>query len=229
MTALFRPLLLLILMLAAAGLAVAFRPTLKLADTRPPITLSALIPGQVGEWQALPENGAQIVDPRQQAFVNEIYKQTASRTYADRQGRRIMLSVAYVENQSDSLGVHLPEVCYPSQGFLVSDEERGTISGPGNATLPVKRMVATLGPRSEPITYWVTVGDEVIASGTQRKLAQMRHALSGRIPDGMLIRISSIDKDREAAYALQARFARDLRNSLPSDIRTRLYGNSPAS
>ena len=47
-------------------------------------------------------------------------------------------------------------------------------------------MVATQGPRVEPVTYWFTTGDRVVLTYLQREMAQFKYALSGYIPDGYL-------------------------------------------
>lgn len=222
-----RNFLLLALMVAASGLAIAMRPSDKLADTRPQTALEKVIPEQFGAWRSLPANTTQIVDPQQLEFVNQIYKQTLTRTYINDQGQHVMLSVAYVEDQSDSFGVHLPEVCYPAQGFLISDQKSGTIPDIAPA-LPIKQLVATQGNRIEPITYWSVIGNKVANGGTDRKLAQMRYAFSGYIPDGMLVRISSVEKQPASAYTVHMHFARDLQAALPEDFRVRLYGETLA-
>jgi EpsI family protein len=218
-----RNFILLAFMLTASGLSVALRPTHKLAEQRPPLQLEVLAPKAFGDWREEPQTYSQVVDPQVQEFVKTIYQQTLSRTYVNSKGQRIMLSLAYVENQSTSFGVHLPEVCYPSQGFQVSERATAEIKIAGTS-MPVERLVATMGGRVEPITYWVTVGDQVVAGSTQRKLAQMRFALHGDIPDGMLVRLSSIDNDRSAAYQAQARFADDFEAALPKDLHALLFG-----
>lgn len=51
--------------------------------------------------------------------LDKLYSQTLTRTYINNDGYRIMLSVAYGENQlsSDVTQVHRPEFCYVAQGF----------------------------------------------------------------------------------------------------------------
>ena len=38
------------------------------------------------------------------------------------------------------------------------------------------------------------------------RLAQLRYTLTGEIPDGILVRVSSIDRDESGAYERQADF-----------------------
>ena len=78
--------------------------------------------------------------------------------------------------------------------------------------------------RSEPVIYWVAVGDQVVTTGIGQKLAQMRYGLRGVIADGMLIRVSSIDADMNRAHALQARFLEDLSLTLDAKALDRVFG-----
>ena len=106
-----------------------------------------------------------------------------------------MLALAYGKDQRDAMQVHYPEVCYPAQGFALQEKQIGTLATERGA-IPVTRILTNLGQRIEPVTYWTTVGDRVVQTGLQKKLAEMSYGLSGKIPDGMLIRVSSIDTER---------------------------------
>ena len=103
-----RNFILLMLMLAASGLALALRPTHKLADQGPPFDLEAIIPRTFGEWHEEKHYSAQIVDPQQQEMIDKIYTQTLSRTYVNTSGYRIMLAIAYGDDQRDALQTHYP-------------------------------------------------------------------------------------------------------------------------
>ncbi|MFN0159977.1 MAG: exosortase C-terminal domain/associated protein EpsI, partial [Burkholderiales bacterium] len=138
-------------------------------------------------------------------------------------GYAIMLSLAYGSDQSDSLQLHKPEVCYPAQGFQVEFRQVGALALP-IGTIPATRLLTTLGPRKEPVTYWTTVGDEVIVGGLQKKLVEMRFGFTGRIPDGMLIRISSIDGNKERAFDFHQQFAEAMVGAVAVDQRRRLVG-----
>ena len=81
-----------------------------------------------------------------------------------------------------------------------------------------------MGSRSEPITYWTTVGNRVVRSGKETKIEQLRYGFKGQIPDGLLFRVSSINYDTQAAYATQQAFIQTLITSLPAENRLRLAG-----
>lgn len=211
-------------MFAAAGMALALKPTHKIADSEPKVDLKALIPRQFGDWKIDETIVPLLPDPETQAKLNKIYNQTLSRTYVNRQGDRIMLSIAYGGDQSDAMAVHKPEVCYPAQGFQILKNASDTFST-GEGNIPVKRLVATQGQRIEPITYWTTVGDKVAVSGWKWKLDQMKYGLTGKIPDGLLFRISTIQADDAKAYQTQDAFARELLKAMSPAGRERIIGN----
>jgi len=211
-------------MLTAAGLALALKPRTKVADLGPKVDLELLIPKQFGDWR-LDESIAPLeLSPEVKAKLDRIYNQTLSRTYINPRGQRIMLSIAYGGDQSDAMQVHRPEICYAAQGFAVGDEALGRVAT-DDGELPVKRLVASQqGLRVEPITYWITVGDEATYVGIRQKLVQLKYGLTGRIPDGMLVRVSSIDRDAAAAYGLQESFIARMLAAVDAKDRIRLSG-----
>lgn len=216
--------LLMALMVAASGLAVAMRPTHKIADMGPPVKLETMIPKAFGEWREEPQNQALIVDPQQKELIDRIYTQTLSRTYINRDGYRIMLSIAYGSDQSDAKQVHKPEVCYPAQGFVLKNKQYGQLATP-NGAIPVTRIETSLGQRNEPVTYWITVADRVVGPGLEKKLTEMSFGLSGKIPDGLLFRFSSLDREPASAYEKQNAFAGQLLASLTPENRQKFIGN----
>jgi EpsI family protein len=215
-------------MFAAAGLALALKPTVKVADAGPKIDLEVLIPKSFGDWKIDETIAPLIADPETQAKLDKIYNQTLSRTYINSKGDRIMLSIAYGGDQSDTMAVHKPEICYPAQGFQILKNASDTFST-NDGSIPVKRLVATQGARIEPITYWTTVGDKVAVSGWKWKLQQMKYGLTGQIPDGLLFRISSIQADESAAYQVQDDFSRALLGAMAPGERQRIIGNPGAA
>jgi EpsI family protein len=220
-----RNFVLLLLMLASSGLAVALRPTHRIADKGPKLDLETMIPKRFGEW-SIDENVVyQQVSPDTKAALDKIYTQALSRTYINQQGYRIMLSMPYGADQSDGLAAHDPEGCYPAQGFQILSKSRETLHTT-MGDIPLRRMEASAGPRHEPVTYWVTVGNNAVNNDWDRKKAQLAFALNREIPDGLLVRVSSIDMDTNAAYIVQSNFIEELLKSLPPEARKRVSGLS---
>lgn len=218
-----KSIVLLVLMVAAALTAWATHPHILLADQRSKIDLEHLLPKEFGDWHELQQSKAQIINPQQSALLQKLYTQTLSRSYVNSDGVVIMLSIAYGANQSDGVALHYPEVCYPAQGFQMLSKENGTLST-RLGDIPVKRLMAKLGNRSEPVTYWSTLGDQVVRGGIQTKLAQIQFGLKGQIPDGLIFRVSTIDADAAAAFSIHQQFVAALVNDLSPPERERLAG-----
>jgi EpsI family protein len=157
-----------------------------------------------------------------------MYDQVLERTYIDREGRRLMLSVAYGRQQSVGLQMHRPEVCYRAGGFQVQDVVPATIQVAGRS-LPVTQLQAHMDGRAEPITYWRLLGQGVVTDDSSFKLRQLSLGLHGRVLDGLLVRVSSIDRDTEGAHRLQARFADQMARAMTAAQRERAFGAEMAN
>jgi EpsI family protein len=215
-----------VLGLAMAGtsaLTGALTPKQKVADARADFNLEAMVPKTFAGWTVDTSVVPLTPDPTQKELIAALYDQTLSRTYVNAEGQRVMLSIAYGGDQSKQLQLHLPEVCYVAQGFDMVKDRRDEL-GTGYGKLPVKRLVARQNARNEPITYWVTIGDKAVMSGLDQKMQRFMYGLSGRIPDGMLVRVSTIGADEAGAYRVQDRFVNQMLGALKPADRSRLLG-----
>jgi EpsI family protein len=210
-------------MAATSALTGALTPTQKIAGTRADFSLEAMIPQRFGGWTVDASVVPLAPDPTQQDMLAALYDQTLSRTYVNAQGEHVMLSIAYGGDQSKQLQLHLPEVCYVAQGFEMVKDRGGELST-GFGKVPVKRLVARQNLRNEPITYWITIGDKAVMSGIDQKVQRFMYGLAGRIPDGMLVRVSSIGADEASAYRVQDRFVSQMLAALKPADRSRLLG-----
>jgi EpsI family protein len=201
----------------------AARPNAKALDKGNAVSLETLVPKRFGEWSELPDQAAQVVNPQTKELLDKLYSQILTRSYVNEQGYRIMLSMAYGDDQRGGLQAHRPEVCYPAQGFKLGKVEDGPLVTPyGN--IDVRRLGTSIGSRNEPVTYWLTVGDQVIKNTFDKRMAQIRLGLTGQIPDGLLFRISSIDNDSARGFAMQQKFTADLMAAVPPVARKQLSG-----
>lgn len=211
------------LMIAAPVSAWLLTPQKSIADTAPQIDLEKAIPKQFGNWKTVEHGVSLVPTAAQEDALNAIYSQIVSRTYVNNQGDRIMLSVAYGSTQTKQLRAHRQEVCYAAQGFKIDTLRNENISIKG-IEVPVTRMLATMGSRSEPVTYWFTMGNQVVRSYLDRELVQMKYAVSGYLPDGYLFRMSSLSRDANKAFAAQQLFAEAMFEDLDQQLAIRLLG-----
>ena len=212
---------------AAMVLAAGAAPALKSSRVHPvaaAFDLEKVIPHSFGNWIVDPSIVPITPAPDVQAQLDRIYDQIVSRTYVNARGERVMLVVAYGGEQSDALKAHRQEVCYAAQGFEISKVLTGDLRL-REKTIPVTRMVAVRGPRSEPVTYWLTMGDRVVLGRLERLMVQLSFGLSGRIPDGMLVRVSSISLNQAQAFDEQTEFVSALLEGMRQGDVHRLLGS----
>src|SRR5450755_3146252 len=144
------------LMCAVSAVGLAARPTVKASRTGNVITLETAVPKAFAGW-TLANQTSLIVNPQAEQALFGLYSQVLTRTYVDQDGYRVMLSVAYNDDQRGGLQTHRPEVCYPAQGFTLDTTDDGEL--PTNfGSIPVRRLTTSLEARKEPVTYWLTVG-----------------------------------------------------------------------
>ena len=211
------------MMCAASVAGIAARPSAKAADKGNAISLEAMVPKTFGEWTERPEQGGQIVNPQTKELLDKLYSQILVRTYVNKQGYHIMLSMAYGDDQRGGLQAHRPEICYPAQGFKLGKVEDGALpTAYGN--IEVRRLATSIGARNEPVTYWLTVGDQIIRNKFDKRMAEIRLGLTGQIPDGLLFRVSSIDADTQRGFAMQQKFSADMMAAVPAPTRKQLSG-----
>jgi EpsI family protein len=211
-------------MVLAAGAAPALKPARVHPAAAAAFDLERVIPHSFGNWIIDPSIVPITPAPDVQAKLDLIYDQIVSRTYVNDRGERVMLVLAYGGEQSDALKAHRQEVCYAAQGFEIRNVSNGNLRL-REKTIPVTRVVAVRGPRSEPVTYWLTMGDRVVLGRLERLMVQLRFGLSGRIPDGLLMRVSSISSNPGQAFSGQEEFISALLEGMrPGDVH-RLLGS----
>lgn len=219
-----RNLILLVLMLAASGMAVALRPAKKIADQNASMDLQNTIPKVFGEWREERLSSVQIVDPEERELLNTIYSQTLSRTYVNEKRYRVMLSLAYGGDQSRDMQVHRPEVCYAAQGFTVATGKKVELRYNG-LLIPAMQLETQLNTRSEPVTYWIRVGSRLVRGNIELGLARVFYGVQGQIADGLLFRVSSIDADASNGHRQQEKFIGDLIAAMPQGDRSAVLGD----
>jgi EpsI family protein len=217
--------LLALVMASASAAAMWMTPTQYMADKYPREKLAQVVPRAFGEWTVDTSIVPVPPSPDMQKVLDETYDETLALTYRNRAGQRVMLSLAYGRNQHKGMNTHRPEVCYPAQGFrLVSGSQSTAQIALGQRQLPVNRVVAVMGARNEPITYWLLVGDSITSFGYPQRAVAMSYGLKGEIPDGVLVRISSIDSNNANAFELQRRFIVDMMGAVHPSRLPRLLG-----
>lgn len=200
-----------------------FTPDKKMSlDT--PISLEKTIPSKLGEWEQIKSVDNIIQSPEEKGYISKIYSQVINRKYTNNKNDIVMLSVAYSPDQTDNSGrqSHKPEICYPAQGFKISDTNN-TIINTGNGKIIGRHLIAQQGNRSETIVYWTMIGQYSVISQKDVKIAQIKYGFDRIIPDGLIFRVSVIDSDNEVALKKIEDFLFYLDASLNVKDKDRLY------
>lgn len=204
----------LVAMLAAAAMSYWMTPTLS-----PAAEIGSLeegVPKAFGDWTTMPSSTALAhlsTGADGQALSDRIYDQVLMRTYVNANGAQVMLAVAYAKEQRQEVKLHLPEVCYPAQGYQVIALRPTLLALSNGRQLPGMNMLASGGSRTEAVTYWSRIGSSYPVGGLAMRMQIFRDGLAGRIDDGILVRASSLvggNRDAPAAYALQQQFLTQL-------------------
>jgi EpsI family protein len=212
-----------VMALTSAGATLAMpKPQVTSANQIPDV--EALLPKRFGHWVVDPNIIPLAVSPDVEQMLSTIYDRTVSRTYVNPQGKRMMVSVAYGANQSRALQLHKPEVCYAAQGFRIRDVHKSNWEA-GGVSIPTMHVVGQMGPRVEPVTYWMRIGDDIARGWYEQNLVRLKYGTRGYIPDGVLFRISSIDPNAASAYELQRQFIDEMMAAMTPQAREFFVGS----
>lgn len=201
---------------SAAGLAFLRRPQIKL-DYLGKRKLEDLIPKSIGPWNFVKESG--LVVPPEDELEKTVYTQILTRVYSDGQNTPIMLLMAQGGSQTGFLQIHRPEFCYTAGGYAISAVTPHPIPV-GPMVVRADRMDATNGGPTEHVIYWTRVGNQVPDSWRGQKWAVAEQNLKGIIPDAILIRISTVNDDADAAIRSIDAFVKALLLSIPARERS---------
>ena len=181
--------------------------------------LESLLPDMVGGWRRSPSDGLLIPRGEQSEDEDEAYDEVATRFYTSAVAAPIMLLIAYGSAQTHRTQLHRPEVCYPASGFKLHAWPDLPLRLPGGASIMARVLTATAPGRIEQILYWSRVGRQYPTSNLAQRWSVFRQTFEGSIPDGALVRMSTIDPDQPKALRALARFAGDLDASSDPTLR----------
>lgn len=204
-----------LLFCSAAGLAAWRRPDKRL-DYLGREKLKQLVPTKIGQWEFVTSSG--LVVPPNDQLVRTLYSQLLTRVYSDGE-TQIMLLMAQSGGQTGFLQIHRPEICYTAGGYRISAVAPHPIQV-GSKVVPAMGIDASSGGPTEHVVYWTRIGNRMPTSWREQKLAVAEQNLEGIIPDAILVRVSIVSNDGDAARATIDAFVRELLASVPADKRS---------
>jgi EpsI family protein len=210
-------------MAATVALAALLTPTESMS---PPgaVDLEAMIPKSFGDWTFVPSATMQVdlaVRRDDQDESAQVYDQVLMRTYRTPAGEAVMLALAWGRQQRQEVKIHRPELCYVAQGFRIeSSRPLQTLDLPG---VEGRALLATSARRTEPVVYWVRIGNDISDSAWRTRWYILKEGIGGRIPDGILVRTSQVVRSAsqmDASVEVQQRFLRELVAAMPEGQRS---------
>lgn len=199
----------------AAGVAAARQPNIHV-DYLGKHKLDQVLPEEIGRWTFVSSSG--LVVPPEDQLSRALYSQLLTRVYSAEDGTSIMLLVAQSAGQTGILQIHRPEICYNAGGYTLSPVTPHLVKLPGH-TIPTMSMSATNDMRTEQLAYWTRVGDHMPTNWRQQRLAVAMDNLDRRIPDAVMVRVSTISNDEASALALIDEFIRAMVGSVAPEFR----------
>jgi len=195
-----------------------------MAETRGDRKLENIVPQQFGQWKKMEiSNG--IVNPQQEQLLNELY---SDGDYPVLRVRGWLSNHAvdrlWQESERFIPGSPARDLLSSPRGFQVKSVSRLQLETPFGE-IPVRQLeTAYQSQRTEPVTYWTTIGDHATQSSVDKKFKEMEYAMQGLIADGLLFRVSSVDTNIPRAYEVQKQFISDILSAMSAKDRLRLAG-----
>jgi EpsI family protein len=215
-------------LLASAGTAAALVPRDRLVLMPKGQELEKMVPQRIGAWVHVPSPG--IVLPRTEGSLSaKIYGEVLSRIYYSEDRLPVILVIAYGPVQNDLLQLHRPEVCYSAVGFDISETVSRPLALGGGVALPARQLVARSESRTETISYWTRVGDDMPTNGKEQRMVKLRQQWEGYIADGILVRMSCVALPETKVFEQLSEFARLLVGSVSASDRPALIGREYAA
>ena len=148
------------------------------------------IPSTVGSWTS--RKSAELVLPALDEG-DQLYENLETRIYEGPGLPSMMLLIAFSSTQQNNIQVHRPEVCYPASGFPVL-WSRPTEIAFEDQRIGGRELLADRNGLRERILYWVRVGDKFPRGWAEQRIVMAIANLKGSIPDGVLVRISTLEE-----------------------------------
>lgn len=199
------------IILAATAASQTLRPT-RIFDRLTREELSGAIPKVVGPYRFSSTSGL-ILPPRDE-LSEKLYDQVLTRVYEAPDAIPVLALFAYGSVQNLSLELHRPDECYPQQGFVITDPKTISVQL-GRHDIPASFLTATRKDGYvEQVLFWSRIGQTFPADRVAQSLVVARENFSGRMPDGLLARISVPTRSPEHGLQIARSFLQQLVNAL---------------
>jgi EpsI family protein len=121
---------------------------------------------------------------------------------------RVQLYIGYYLTAKKVGAAHDPLVCFPGQGWVLSDKSKGELKldKSGETCVSYSSMIAQRGVDKELIVYWFQSHDKTSANTFDQKLRSLAAKLFSGREDNAFVRVSMTLGDRSLAEGRSAVF-----------------------
>ena len=159
----------------------------KRVEAQPQRQSLSLFPAQVEQWHG------------KQTKMEQIYLDLLRpddyllSDYADKQGSRINLYIAYYASQRKGHSIHSPRACIPGGGWEVQSLSQKNLNEVvvNGVPLAVNRTVIQKGEHKQLVYYWFKQRDRIITNEYMVKWYLFWDALTRNRTDGALVRLTT--------------------------------------
>jgi len=190
------------------------------------------IPTHFGQWSQVKNDDGAVSPSLEDEHGRPIavYDRIVSRTYMEPGHEPIMLMIAYKRQQYQEDRVHRPELCYYSQGFILT-RLASQILQIGAHSISEASFVADSPQRRETVLYFIRIGSSITESSIAQRLALFRAGLSDTVPDGLLVRASVVEdpsrpQNTKSHVALMQNFLNGLISASSPNAKAVLVGGA---
>lgn len=106
-----------------------------------------------------------------------------------REGKTVSLYIGYYFTKDKVGAAHSPLVCFPGQGWTLSEKENRTVTVDGHA-VHLAQMVAELNGRRELLQFWFQAYDQTSPGTFRQKINTLRTMLMHGRDDNAFVRIT---------------------------------------
>jgi EpsI family protein len=186
-----------------------------LASSAEVMAVEPLLPRGVDQWTA---SRQETLDPKVLKLIEpDAY---SMRLYEAEGAAPVWVYVGlYAGHSRTGRSAHVPEACYPAQGWEILGSEKVSLELPGGERLVARKLDAHKGVAREAVLYWFQPAGRWPATGGVEQLLHVLDAVRGQ-PQYAFVRISvdteadpSAERDLEA---FAAQIAPEIRRAVES-------------
>jgi EpsI family protein len=202
------------------------RPETKFEGTAP--DLANIIAEVPAGWRAK-QSLTDAIDPRWNPDTQAAYDTVVMRQYARDDGAEVTLLITWSRDGRLRAG-HQQEICYGMSGFVINTVQSRALHIRAHP-IAATAFGARRGEFIEDVVYWRVTGGQ-LDDGSQilwKRLRELRIALSGSLPDNVMVRVSTRRRaDAPPSNAIEA-FVDAFMQPLPMNDFKTLTGTQTAS